>query len=201
MARRSDHTREELTQLAIQIGHEMMALKGYREFSIRQVAKNMGYTVGTLYNLFGSYNQFVLRINAVTLDKMFEAVSKDKEEQKNMSIKRLAKGYIEFAHKNFHAWTALFEFNLSQGEALPDYYQAKIHKLFTLVEESLSEHTMDEAHAKSMAKVVWASIHGICQLGLTGKLETVGAESIGQMTDMLINQVLVGLKLLNRQES
>ncbi|HMQ10403.1 MAG TPA: TetR/AcrR family transcriptional regulator [Oligoflexia bacterium] len=210
MARRSDHTREELSQLAIQIGHEMMALKGYREFSIRQVAKNMGYTVGTIYNLFGSYNQFVLRVNAMTLDKLYHFVSETKatdfppataypgRNQKN--IKELAKAYIDFAHKNFHAWTALFEFNLPQGEVLPNYYQAKIHKLFDLVEQSLVDHTLDQEHAQSMAKVIWASIHGICQLGLTGKLEAVGAESIGQMTDLLINQVLVGLKMLNKKE-
>ncbi|MCI5073329.1 hypothetical protein MRY82_10395 [bacterium] len=43
-------------------------------------------------------------------------------------------------------------------------------------------------------------IHGICQLGLTGKLEAVGAESIGQMTDLLINQILLGLKHLNEEK-
>jgi len=48
--------------------------------------------------------------------------------------------------------------------------------------------------AEIAAKTIWAGIHGICQLSLTGKLDTVGAKSMKQLTDSLIDNYLKGLK-------
>ena len=72
MARRSDHTREELKELAIAAGQKVISDEGFCKFSARKVAKEMGYTVGTLYNIFGDYNDIVLHINFATLDDMRE---------------------------------------------------------------------------------------------------------------------------------
>lgn len=43
---------------------------GLSGFSTRQIAKKIGYTLGTLYNIFESYDDIILHINAATLDEM-----------------------------------------------------------------------------------------------------------------------------------
>ncbi|HEV3447204.1 MAG TPA: helix-turn-helix domain-containing protein, partial [Gemmataceae bacterium] len=68
MARRSDHTREELKDLAIQAAIALIEADGIGQFSARQVAARIGYTVGTLYNVFGSYDELLLNVNARTVD-------------------------------------------------------------------------------------------------------------------------------------
>src|SRR5207253_2291494 len=50
MARRSDHTRAELEALILDEGHRLMAETGYARFSAREVAKRVGYSIGTIYN-------------------------------------------------------------------------------------------------------------------------------------------------------
>ena len=42
---------------------------GLSGFSTRQIAKKIGYTLGTLYNIFESYDDIILHINAATLDE------------------------------------------------------------------------------------------------------------------------------------
>ncbi|MEO0642572.1 MAG: helix-turn-helix domain-containing protein, partial [Pseudomonadota bacterium] len=58
MGRRSDHTANELRQLLIECGHKLIAERGFAKFSGREAARRAGYTVGTLYNVFGSLDGY-----------------------------------------------------------------------------------------------------------------------------------------------
>jgi AcrR family transcriptional regulator len=60
MGRRSDHTRSELTELFVAEGRRQLARTGLAGFSARDVAKRVGYSIGTLYNVFGSYDGLVV---------------------------------------------------------------------------------------------------------------------------------------------
>ena len=68
MGRRSDHSREELHELIVGEGHRHISEAGFARFSAREVAKQAGYSIGTIYNVFGSYDQLMLAINGRTLD-------------------------------------------------------------------------------------------------------------------------------------
>ena len=68
MGRRSDHSREELRALIVAEGHRQLAEVGYARFSAREVAKRIGYSIGTIYNVFGTLDQLILAINGETLD-------------------------------------------------------------------------------------------------------------------------------------
>ena len=56
MGRRSDHSRAELRAMILTEGHRQLSEIGYARFSAREVAKRIGYTVGTLYNVFGAHD-------------------------------------------------------------------------------------------------------------------------------------------------
>jgi AcrR family transcriptional regulator len=66
MARRSDHSREALEELILSHAHALMAETGLQRFSAREVAKRIGYSVGTLYNVFGSLDRLLLAVNSRT---------------------------------------------------------------------------------------------------------------------------------------
>ena len=74
MGRRSDHSRDELRGMIIAQGHRQIAEVGFAKFSAREVAKAIGYSIGTLYNVFGSYDQLMLAINGRTLDLWLQFV-------------------------------------------------------------------------------------------------------------------------------
>ena len=67
MGRRSDHTRGELEVLFVTEGRRLLAEVGVTRFSAREVAKKVGYSIGTLYNVFGSLDGLMLAMNARTL--------------------------------------------------------------------------------------------------------------------------------------
>ena len=194
MARRSDHTKEELKELAIGAGYELIDKKGFSEFSARQVAADMGYTVGTLYNVFGSLELFMLHIHARTLDELYEQLTQGLKRSKSDHLHFLARAYISFARKNYKRWTALFDYNTSEN-AFPDWYAEKLNKLFGLVEEALLPYIKnDQAKARQTAKILWASIHGICVLSLSGKLDKVGSEKVEVFVNSLLETYMKGLE-------
>jgi AcrR family transcriptional regulator len=195
MARRSDHTREEIRALAIKAGQELLAESGFAKFSTREVARRIGYTVGTLYNIFEGYDDIVLHINAVTLDDLSRAIAARKARKEGAAgIRQIASLYLAFARAHYYRWSALFEHTLPPGTPLPAWYAARIQELFHQVEDMLLPLVGGkQKQAAEAARVLWASIHGIYALGLSGKLDTVGAGSVEAMMTSLIDHYLEGL--------
>ncbi len=195
MARRSDHTRTELKDLALKAGAELIENKGFSGFSARAVASKIGYTVGTLYHVFGSLEEFILHINGQTLDLFYQELSKAVESDKAQQIHALAKAHLDFCEINLNRWVALFEFHLPPEMEIPEWYMEKMSALFELVEQALLPYTnKNRRKAKRAAKILWASIHGLCMLAFSGKLDVVKAEPARVLAKDLVNNFLAGLK-------
>lgn len=196
MARRSDHSRAELKEMAVEAGHRLICANGFRNFSARKVASEIGYTIGTIYNIFGSHDLFILHINAKTLDMWYESLVQLASKQvKPLGVHDIAKFYIEYSRSHYNEWSALFEHTLPKEEALPDWYTPKMTRFFDLSESILLPYVANNRRkARRAARVLWASIHGICTLGLTRKLDMVESESTVVLTKSLIDNYLYGLQ-------
>jgi len=64
MGRRSVHTPEELRELIIQAATEIVEQHGLEGLSAREVAKRIGYSPGTIYNVFENLDDLLLTIEA-----------------------------------------------------------------------------------------------------------------------------------------
>jgi AcrR family transcriptional regulator len=194
MARRSDHTQEELKELAVEKALEIIDEKGAEGFSARGVAAAMGYSPGTLYHVFGDIDSFLLHVHGRILDEWHADLARGLGRAQKDPLKYLAHAYLDFARRHHRRWSALFAPRQGQGP-LPDWYAGKMARLFGLVEEALrSGIGGSRAKARKSAKVLWAGIHGICVLSLSGKLDTVGTDSPEALIDALIDTWLRGLR-------
>jgi len=195
MARRSDHSRDELREMAVNAGQEIIKNEGFSNFSARKVARNIGYTIGTIYNIFESHDDFILHINIITLREMCGFIAENTTETGEDAIKQMVSSYIKFAQNDYNRWSALFEHVMPNNTPLPDWYDEEVKKIFLLVGSHFMAITNDAEAAQMASRTIWASVHGICQLGMTGKLDIIGAQSIQELTDSLIENYLKGIKL------
>ena len=161
----------------------------------RQVAKDIGYSVGTLYNVFEHYDILILYINAKTLDQMIGELGDGFAEVSDARdrAQHLARGYLRFARDNRFLWNALFEHTLPSEMEVPEWYSEKIQRLFALVEHALAPRTSNPQDAQTMAKTLWAGIHGICVLGLSNKLNAVGAQPMESLMAQMIETYWAGI--------
>ena len=68
MGRRSDHSRDEIRNMAIDASAKIVETEGFKSLTARKVASKIGYTVGTLYHVFRNFDDLVIHMNARTID-------------------------------------------------------------------------------------------------------------------------------------
>lgn len=184
----------------IKAGLELIRKEGFAAFSARKVAAEVGYTVGSIYHVFGSYDMMLLHINGETLDALYKAISKALERQpRKDALLVLAEAYYAFASKEYALWSCLFEYRLSENTEIPDWYRDKLKSLFVIIEEQLSSFCLDnKKQCRRHAKILWAGIHGICTLALSGRMEVVGSDPSATLIETFTTHYIAGLEAYHK---
>lgn len=175
MARRNDHTREELIELTLQKVKEFLADHPHHDLSLRKVATQIGYVPSTLVNVFGSYNLLLLKVVARTVDELQLESSKALENSNSTkeALYNLAYCYHDFAQQNPYRWQLIFQHTMN-GEELPEWQASRINNMTSILEKLvaiLSPHkSYDEIVEAS--RVLWAGVHGITLLSVDDKFFT-----------------------------
>jgi AcrR family transcriptional regulator len=176
MGRRSDHTRPELEALILAEGHRLMAEVGYARFSAREVAKRIGYSIGTIYNVFGSHNRLVMAINSRTFTLWAAAMRARLAEEPEDRIAVLVESYFSFAGANPNLWMAIYDHRMPTGEELPERYRAQRAELTGIVEQEIMRVLPPDraGEAAALARSLVATVHGHCIFALTGTFALLG---------------------------
>jgi len=194
MGRRSDHTRDEIREMAIAASAKLVETEGFQSLTARKVAAKIGYTVGTLYHVFRNFDDLVIHLNAQTIDEMAALIQKQVKKKRNPEtrIRTMAKFYVQYATEHPDRWRLVFEHQAPRGLPTPELMKVRRDVMFEMVAENLRklapEHITQEVNHTATA--LWSGIHGICILALTGKLYLGGAFSMVKLIDTLIDSVL-----------
>ncbi|NKJ44615.1 WHG domain-containing protein [Novosphingobium sp. SG720] len=176
MGRRSDHTREELHAMIVREGHRQLSEVGFARFSAREVAKQIGYSIGTIYNVMGSLDALMLAINGHTLDLWRAALEQRLEGQSENRLAQAIAAYFDFAAQHRNAWTALYDFRLPENETPPADYTARVTAITDVVvrEVAAALPTGRRDQAQALARSLLATVHGHCFFAMNGTFRLLG---------------------------
>ena len=196
MARRSDHTREQIFDMAMAAAERIVETDGFRGLTARNVADAIGYSPGTLYNLFDGLDDVVLQLNGRTLDRLYDLLSESSVSgDPEADIGALLDRYLDFLHDHPDLWRVLFEHKLPRDRSLPVWYVLKVDRVLGLVARALEPYfSAADGHRKAdAARILWASLHGICSLADMGKLDAITSRPVRDMAKELMRLLLAGL--------
>ena len=176
MGRRSDHSRAELERMIILEGHSQMAEVGFARFSAREVAKRIGYSIGTIYNVFGTHDRLVLAINTRTFTLWAEHLRARLEHADGDRIRTLVEGYFSFARDNPSLWMAIYDHRLPADVPMPAEFEAERSALTEIVAREVAAALPDEisGEAPRLARSLIATVHGHCSFALNGTFALMG---------------------------
>jgi AcrR family transcriptional regulator len=199
---KSKPARESLRPLLIESATQLLEREGFAGLQARPLAKSVGCSVGTVYNLFGSMDGLILAANAKTLTQMREHLEQTDadwqggENDAHGRLMALASAYFEFYKAHEKRWAAVFEFSREGDDHIPEWYSKEIGLLMLQIENiiaPLAGAALPEARAR-IARALWAATHGIVTLSFSGRLGPVRRETVLEDVDVVVKAVVDGLR-------
>lgn len=170
MARRNDHSRDEIRAMSLAAAEAIVASEGVGALSVRRIAKAIGYTHGTLYLVFENLDALLLELNRRTLDELTAALEQawSDAEPGQARLEGLARAYLEFARAHPERFRLVFEHRAADGTPTPGWLEARVRHNYALLESALIE--SGAADAALSAASLWCAIHGATMLTLDDNL-------------------------------
>lgn len=194
--------REALRPQILSAALSLLEQDGFFGLQARRLAEEVGCSVGTIYNLFGSLDELILATNAVTLKQMREQLAQTDdhwqgdEKDAHGRLMALAEAYFKFYQLHEKRWAAVFEVQRGDDDVMPDWYEKEVGLLMLLIENiiaHLAGATKPEQRAR-IARALWAATHGIVTLSFNGRLGPVRRETVLEDVDIVVKAVVDGLK-------
>ena len=139
MGRRSVHSPEELRQLILDASQTIIERNGITGLSAREIARIIGYSPGTLYNIFENLDDVLLTLQVQLLGQTVERLKQvpfTDDGEKNIAA--LAHAYVDFALANRRMWNLFVSHNLPSGSKMPPLYIEHINTLIGIVKTALA---------------------------------------------------------------
>ncbi len=151
---------------------------GIHGLNARFIAKEIGCSVGTLYNLFKNIDFLIFAVNLKTLSALESELQQASTSSSKgvQAIHAITNAYINFTLSNPNLWLTLFEHQFANPDDTPqDYYQLRT-SLFHILEAQIQhiQPKLSQHNVAIEARALWAGVHGICMLNITNKLDDDG---------------------------
>lgn len=177
--------------MALDQARRVVCESGLEALTARRVAEGIGYTVGTLYQMFRGMDDLVEQMNGETLDRLLDALPEAAEgEPVGDRLMALAQAFIAFARKNHREWTAVITYPYSAGHDFSPAYDKRIEALLGQIASataSLYPDTESERHLREV-RTLWSGLYGMFALESSGRLGK--GETTARQTETLINLYL-----------
>src|SRR5271165_1094151 len=187
-----------LREQLIDAAERTIAENGLAALKARDLAREVGCAVGTIYNVFEHLDELVLCVGSRTLTMLKTALGAVRPPDRDGSTQdaeddmvRLALAYLDFAATHTVRWRALFEHRMSEARPLPAWFVEQQHALFAQAERPLAAllPEIDRGARRTLARTLFSAVHGIVALGLEENL-------VSQPLPDLRNQLAVTVRAI-----
>ncbi|MDR3373854.1 MAG: TetR-like C-terminal domain-containing protein [Ancalomicrobiaceae bacterium] len=194
MERKAKRSHAEMTAEAVDTAYAIVGAEGITALTIRRLAEAIDCSVGTIYNLFLDFDDLELHLAVrVVGDMRARLFAEPLPDCPADRLRLIAARYIAFAFERPRLWSMLFSDRSSSGRPLPQWYETAVADLVaTAVARASEAFPGDPTEGRERIEVLWASLHGIAALGLSGKLGFVTAASAPTLADKLVLTFLAG---------
>jgi AcrR family transcriptional regulator len=197
--------RHNLKETLIAVAERGIGANGLIGMKARDLAAEVGCSVGAIYNVVADLDELVLAVNGRTLAMMEAELAaaagsslRGKKHSADKAIAllvRLAQAYLHFAVTHQRRWRALFDHHLPEGSELPEWYLDQQRQIFAFIEQPLRllQPDLTEQQFAILARSLFSAVHGIVALGLEEKLGAISVRELERQTAAIVTAIGHGL--------
>jgi AcrR family transcriptional regulator len=185
-----------MAELVVSAAEEIAEREGLAGVTMRRLAAAVGYAPNSIYHSVGDMDEVVLRLNARTLDRLCRSLKRrlPADASPEKAVEAMVEGYMAFVRRHHGLWSVLVEYGRKAKGPFPDWYQAVLARPLSLVDEVLKPFFPDAGDRRRSVAILWAALHGIASLSLSGKLGVVTPEDALPLGRLVVARYLAGRK-------
>ncbi len=170
--KRREQQKAETRQAIVGAASELFLQHGYDNFSLRQVAEQIGYSPGTIYLYFDDKDDLLFTI----ADEGFGdfgarlQAAVDSTPDPRLQLEAMYRAYVDFGLENPVHYRLMFierpDFMLRDSVETGHSWLNTFYILQHTVERALAAGAIAPGEPEAISDVIWASVHGIVALGI-----------------------------------
>jgi AcrR family transcriptional regulator len=189
--RRRDQDKRELRQAILTAAGELVLEKGYESFSLRQVAERIGYSATTIYLYYENKDALVGAVIGEGFTRFLRALESVTTEDPLHRIADLGRAYVRFARDNPVYYRLMFMHRPDLVRLAPRQSDS-FDVLQRAVQRAIDAGAVRPGDARADSLVLWAQVHGIASLAISGMVELDDA-ALARVTDLALGVAARGL--------
>lgn len=196
MARRSDHTRDELGSLVLKAATRIIADQGLDGLSVRGVAAEVGCSSGSIYNVFSNLDDLISSVNAQTMNALADALEQVELTGDALDdITRIMRVYLAFQEQHEGLWGANIRHAGRQDIQQPEIYLHSLSRVIDRVGQALAPAfgSGRPDGATFAVRVLWASLLGISSIPASARFLGQQNATRDMMAENLVRNYVRGL--------
>jgi AcrR family transcriptional regulator len=184
--RERDSLRQRILQGAIDVAHT----EGWASVSMRRIAEKVDYTAPALYHHFASKDAVIVALRQRGYQLLLERFQRIRSTDPIARLTAMARHHVEFAFAHPELFNAMYGHGGVSCESKEAPVEAQL--IAATVHESARKLFSDEgasARFDDEIDAVWASMHGIVALALTGHVEG-GASRAKALSQIILDNTI-----------
>ena len=187
---------KKMRQRILRAAMELFAIGGYKNVSMRRIAKKIEYSPGTIYLYFENKDDIMLQLCYQGFESLLNLQHElDRITNPRTRLSAAGRYYIDFALEN----PELYELMFATEEIIkqPDPEEESVplrsfRKLEQHVREWLDAGVLAGGNPEAVTISLWAALHGLASLLIKQQLRFLPEEKMGEIVDRAIDFSLRG---------
>ncbi|MDZ7715762.1 MAG: TetR/AcrR family transcriptional regulator [Balneolaceae bacterium] len=173
----SKENEQNLKEKILESSRRQLFEEGYRNFSLRKIAREVGVTATSIYLHFDSKDHLLHTLMEESIEELnnqlqdavldlFDPIKK---------LEALAHVYVNFALKNPREYQILYMVSSDEMSRYPKEKFRQARRGYEIVtdtlQEGVSKNLLDEPRPRIAAYTFWAQLHGVMSVVLSKRLD------------------------------
>jgi len=180
-----------LKDVLLKAAFRLVAKSGLDQFTLREVARRAGVSHNAPYRHFRDKDDLVAALAA----EAFRQLTKRLREEMTAGataedrLRTAARAYLHYGLDNPTRIQVMFHASFDR-QNYPEYVAAYRDALEVVMELVQACGARTDAEAETAGELIWASVHGIMELGLSGRLQHGQPEPLENLTILAVDAIL-----------
>ncbi|MBQ8464732.1 MAG: TetR/AcrR family transcriptional regulator [Alphaproteobacteria bacterium] len=194
-------TKENIRKVLIKTGRRLVKEKGAEYLTARKLSDASGYSIGTIYNQYGTMDGFIMEQNRLTMNELLSYMRGIfAEDDAYLMLNRYLDTFVSFVLANKNLWFLLYNFHLNATyQALPKDYLRKLIEVTTIWKPYFDKvyPNLLPKERKLALHVLWLALFSVSSFLTTNALDSFSKINRKNLCKLLLNTYLAGLTVLD----